>query len=200
MTRPVARANARGNRAHRLDREHARQVCELVHCPRGSRFDECHRVILALRDVELHVENHFDRVEREHADDQNGDGEGDSQRREPGADGLALQVSQNHLHRRRSEPARQRAFEPRDGVARGRLGPHRLGRRKPHGAHHGADRAERACRQADDRALHDKCRREHVSESREAEEIVIEGSDRAPEPDAAEHAKHRPGKRNRHRP
>jgi hypothetical protein len=56
-------ANSRRDDADRLDGQHARQVGQFVQSSRRAGFDEDHRVILTLREVELHVENHIQSVE-----------------------------------------------------------------------------------------------------------------------------------------
>ena len=76
--------------ARRNDGEDARQLRQLVQRARRSRLDERDSEVLTLRHVELHVENHLDRIERKHAHDENGHGKRDAQRSP--ARGLSLQV------------------------------------------------------------------------------------------------------------
>ena len=132
LARAMTGSQASRHHADGLDGQHSRQMRQLVQRPRRSRLDERDGIVLPLRDIELHVEQHFDGVEREHADDQHGDRKRHAQGREPRPHGLPLQVAQDHLHRRRSQPARNEAVEPADDMSGWWFRPHGFGRWKPH--------------------------------------------------------------------
>ena len=108
--------------------------------------------ILTLRDVELHVEDHFDGIQREHPDDENRHGERHAERRQAGAQRLALEIAENHLYHRRRKSPRQGPVESRQAMTRGWLRPHRFGRRQADGARNRRNGTQHTRTEADGRA------------------------------------------------
>ena len=128
----------------RLAAQHARHARQLVHGAVARPARSCAtRHVVPLHPVELGVHHVVDRVLEEVADHQHRDAPAKwrASRTPSSRDAAraAARPSARSAARSGPRPSRSRIVGPKPG---GRCGPHRLGRRQPHGAQHRADRAQ----------------------------------------------------------
>ena len=136
----MAVAQPRRYRARRFHLHHAREGGEFVYRAPLDRLEEAHRQVLALDDVELHLEQFVHRVHHRPAHDHDRPGGGDADDRQNRAHRPPRQVPQHHPRRLRQPSSGAEPLEQGHPEVLGWRRAHRLGGRQRDNAAHRAQR------------------------------------------------------------
>src|SRR6516165_1161078 len=116
--------------------KHSREPCQTKGGFRRSRFAESHHDVFPLHMLKLEVQHVVEGIEEIKPDNQRGNGEPHTERRDECLDRTALKAAEDHAHCRRANSIQTYSCCPAKLILRWRLWTHSFGRGTVHRSSH----------------------------------------------------------------